>query len=354
VADLAMSEPQPTPPSPLRVRLLWLPEALPGTLFAALDVVLTAARVAQLQRPGEPSRISWQCVSASGRALPTPYASAPKPARGEPAQSLLVIPGLGADNAPQLGDVAKRSSAALRLIERHAAEGGWVAACSTGMLLPAELGLLDGGRLAAPWAYQSWFTRRYPACDFTAGEPMGAVGRSFTCVAPALVTEFMLRVIGHVHSPDLAQACSQVLLYQAQRQQLTPDLVANQWLTRTSDSPAWRAMQWLQANVDKPYRLEPLAEVAAASTRTLLRHFRQVTGMTPLDYLHALRIERAKMLLEATLHGIPAIAESCGYADAASFRRLFQRETGMTLSAYRARYALRARRTFWRVEPKGR
>ena len=343
--------------TPLHVRLLWLPQALPGTLFAALDVLRVAAQVAALQRPGSPRELSWQIVSAGGRAMPSPF-SPPRSTKPEgrrvprrpPAQSLLLIPALAADNAPHLGETVARATTALRLVERHAQAGGWVAACGGGIVVPAELGLLDGHRVAAPWVYQSWMGRRYPRCDFSADDSMGTAGRVFTCVAPASMTEFMLRVLGHLHDPDLAQASSQVLLHQPLRQQLTPTLVASQWITKTSDSPVYRAMQWLQANVDKPYRLAPVAAAAAASERTLLRHFRQVTGMTPLDYLHHLRIERAKMLLEVTLHGVPGIAEACGYSDTASFRRLFQRKTGMSLSEYRSRYTLRARRPHWRVE----
>jgi transcriptional regulator GlxA family with amidase domain len=348
-----MTDTAPTPlRTPLHVRLLWLPQALPGTLFAALDVLRAAAQVAELQRPGQARTLSWQIVSATGRSMPSPFAHASgrRAPRRPPAQSLLLIPALAADNAPQLGETVERATAALRLVERHAQAGGWVAACSSGMVVLAELGLLDGQRVAAPWVYQSWLARRYPRADFSADESMGAVGRLFTCIAPSLATEFVLRVLGHLHDPDLAQACSQVLLHQPLRQQLTPSLVASQWITRTADSPVYRAMQWLQAHVDQPYRLAPVAEAAAASERTLLRHFRHVTGMTPLDYLHHLRIERAKMLLEVTLHGINGIAEACGYSDTASFRRLFHRETGMSLSEYRSRYTLRARRAHWRVE----
>lgn len=343
--------------TPLHVRLLWLPQALPGTLFAALDVLRAAAQIAALQRPGASRELSWQIVSANGRSMPSPFSPPGASRQGgrrapsrPPEQSLLLIPSLAADNAPHLGETVSKATAALRLVERHAQAGGWVAACSSGMVMLAELGLLDGHRVAAPWIYQSWMARRYPRCDFSADESMGTADRLFTCVAPASMTEFMLRVLGHLHDPDLAQACSQVLLHQPLRQQLTPTLVASQWITKTSDSPVYRAMQWLQANVDKPYRLAPVAAAAAASERTLLRHFRQVTGMTPLDYLHHLRIERAKMLLEVTLHGVPGIAEACGYSDTASFRRLFHRETGMSLSEYRSRYTLRSRRSHWRVE----
>jgi len=44
------------------------------------------------------------------------------------------------------------------------------------------------------------------------------------------------------------------------------------------------------------------------------------------------------------------VAEACGYSDAAAFRRLFQRATGMSMSSYRARFALRSQRRYWRVE----
>ncbi|HBO83258.1 MAG TPA: AraC family transcriptional regulator, partial [Cupriavidus sp.] len=48
-----MADPATTSNHPLHVKLLWLPDAMPGTLFGALDVLRTAAGVAQLQRPGE-------------------------------------------------------------------------------------------------------------------------------------------------------------------------------------------------------------------------------------------------------------------------------------------------------------
>jgi transcriptional regulator GlxA family with amidase domain len=56
-----------------------------------------------------------------------------------------------------------------------------------------------------------------------------------------------------------------------------------------------------------------VAEAAASSERTLLRHCHAATGRTPLEHLQGLRVERAKLLLETTLHGLgDAIAEACG------------------------------------------
>lgn len=341
------------PAAPLHVKLLWLPSAMPGTLFSTLDVLRTAAGVAQLQRPGAPARLTWEIVGANGRpvrmSLPGLTPSAPRRSVTRGTQVLLVVPGLMASSAPHLGELTN-DPATLRLLTRHAQAGGWIASIYTGMTFPLMLGLLDGARCGAPWMFQSWFAQRFPACDLSSDEPIGLHAQVFHCVAPALQTEFMLRVLGHLHDPDLAQTVARLLLYQPERQQWVPELVSQRWLGKTADSPVYRAIGWLQAHVDEPYRLSAVARAASVSERTLLRHFRQVTGQTPLEYLHTLRVERARMLLEVTLHGTQAIAEACGYTDAAAFRRLFQRTMRMSMSEYRTRFALRTRRRYWRME----
>ena len=161
----------------------------------------------------------------------------------------------------------------------------------------------------------------------------------------------MAALVGRLLHPDVEEGCLQVLQYQQRRQRITSEL-SGEWLTPTADSPVYRATQWLQANLEQPYNLQALAEAAATSERTLLRHFRQAVGMTPLEYLHKLRVERAKVMMEVSLHNFHTIAAACGYSDAGSFRRLFQQATGMNPSVYRERFALRARRPHWKVEQK--
>ncbi|GMG93954.1 helix-turn-helix domain-containing protein [Cupriavidus metallidurans] len=348
-----MADPATTSNHPLHVKLLWLPDAMPGTLFGALDVLRTAAGVAQLQRPGESNLLTWEIIGGNGRALPAPLPGlqAVPARRGQRhGRTLMIVPGLMAHSAPHLSEMVTNDTVTQRTIARHVDAGGWLAAIYSGMVYPLALGLLDGARCGAPWMFQSSLAQRFPGCDLSSDEPIGLHERVFHCVAPALLTEFMLRVLGHLHDPDLAQTVSRLLLYQQERQQWVPELVSQRWLGKTTDSPVYRAIGWLQAHVDEPYRLGAVAEAAAVSERTLLRHFRQVTGQTPLDYLHRLRVERARMLLEVTLHGTQAIAEACGYSDAAAFRRLFQRAMQMSMSEYRTRFALRTRRRYWRVE----
>lgn len=344
----------PPPPPLLDVRLLWLPEAMPGTLFAALDVLRAALLLHRLRHPGQPAPLRWRIVDATGRRITNnPFADGPPSRdRRQAQQHLLIVPGLAAEDAPHLGELMARHGSALRLLQQHATDGGWIAACFTGLVMPVHLGLLDGQRISAPWPHQSWLARVYPRCDFGGTEAITQHQRIFSCVAPALCTEFMLRVLAELLGEDIAQSCGQVMLHQPERQQSAPALAKRQWLVRTTDSPVHRAMQWLQDHIEESYCLKDVATAAATSERSLLRQFRLVTGQTPLQHLHQIRIARAKLLLETTLHGLDAIAQACGYADTASLRRLFLRETGLSMSAHRERHALRSPHTHWQVRAR--
>ena len=60
--------------------------------------------------------------------------------------------------------------------------------------------------------------------------------------------------------------------------------------------------------------------------------------MSPIEYVHTLRLEEAKQLLESGDAPLEAIAEQVGYEDAAFFGRLFRRKVGVTPIQYRKRF----------------
>ena len=83
--------------------------------------------------------------------------------------------------------------------------------------------------------------------------------------------------------------------------------------------------------------------VAAVSSRTLIRHFRDATGLTPLAYIQKARVEEAKSLLSTGNLAPQKIVDRVGDADMNSFRRLFREHTGMTPHDYREKFRVRAR-----------
>ena len=69
--------------------------------------------------------------------------------------------------------------------------------------------------------------------------------------------------------------------------------------------------------------------------------FKQITGMSPYQFLVRVRIENARKLLMNCDDTLYAIAEQCGFGDAGSFIRHFKRITGQTPGELRAQHRKR-------------
>jgi AraC-like DNA-binding protein len=60
--------------------------------------------------------------------------------------------------------------------------------------------------------------------------------------------------------------------------------------------------------------------------------------MSPLEYVHTLRLEESKQMLEGGDEPIEAIALAVGYEDPGYFTRLFKRKVNLTPAQYRRRF----------------
>jgi transcriptional regulator GlxA family with amidase domain len=93
----------------------------------------------------------------------------------------------------------------------------------------------------------------------------------------------------------------------------------------------------MQQHHAEPIDLKRLAAQANCSPRTLLRRFKSSTGLTPNDYLQRLRIGAAQNALRQPAHSLEQVAEQVGYADRATFAKLFKQLCGETPGAFRRR-----------------
>jgi transcriptional regulator GlxA family with amidase domain len=82
-----------------------------------------------------------------------------------------------------------------------------------------------------------------------------------------------------------------------------------------------------------------MIERSGLTPRTFSRRFLAATRSRPIDYVHAIRIEQARELLECGNDAVDDVGFSVGYEDPTFFRRLFKRTTGLTPAAYRRKYA---------------
>ena len=99
--------------------------------------------------------------------------------------------------------------------------------------------------------------------------------------------------------------------------------------------------RWLERNYASNAPVTELARMTSKSQRSLTRIFRREIGLSPLDYVHVIRIEEAKSLLDSSCMSAQEIALRVGYQDAIYFSRVFQRNTGVSPRRYRRRLAWR-------------
>jgi AraC family transcriptional activator of mtrCDE len=98
-----------------------------------------------------------------------------------------------------------------------------------------------------------------------------------------------------------------------------------------------RAVDAVVRAPEKPWTLDSLAQVCNVSRATLARRFSQL-GMTPLELVTTLRMERAARLLRQDGLSAAAVAEQCGYASQAAFGRVFTQQFGIGPGAYRRQH----------------
>lgn len=81
-------------------------------------------------------------------------------------------------------------------------------------------------------------------------------------------------------------------------------------------------------NVDKPLRIEELAEMANMGISTFHRHFKEVTAMSPLQFQKQLRLQEARRLLMSESTDAADVAFRVGYESASQFSREYSRMFG--------------------------
>ena len=86
------------------------------------------------------------------------------------------------------------------------------------------------------------------------------------------------------------------------------------------------------------YSMQVSLKVGQSSMQFNMRRFKRAAGGRPIDYVHMLRIEKAKEMLEGSNNTVDEIGHKVGYEDPASFRRIFKRKVSLTPSVYRQKF----------------
>ncbi|MEJ2405160.1 MAG: helix-turn-helix domain-containing protein [Candidatus Thiodiazotropha sp.] len=210
-----------------------------------------------------------------------------------------------------------------------------IAASCYGTFVLAETGLLDGRRATSTWWLRSVFEARYPKIKLNVDQALIDGDRLITAGAMTAHIDLSLHLLRRLKGDTLTRQVGSIMLIDEARSSQLPFMALQR---RFADILIDKAISHMEAHMSDPLSSDNLAESLHISYRTLHRRFQAITGMPPQKYYQALRIERAKELLETTQKSIDQIALETGYVDTTSFRRLFARITSVSPTRYRQRF----------------
>jgi AraC-like DNA-binding protein len=86
-----------------------------------------------------------------------------------------------------------------------------------------------------------------------------------------------------------------------------------------------RAMEYIEANWDKPLTIEVLAEVTESSARSLFATFRTSRGCSPMAFVRHFRLLRAReiLALAAPATSVSSVASRCGFQSPGHFAKKY-------------------------------
>ena len=114
---------------------------------------------------------------------------------------------------------------------------------------------------------------------------------------------------------------------------------STQIVTEPIDDETRAALELIQREACNGLTAERVLSCYTCSRGPAVRKFRRATGHSILTEIHAVRLERAKVMLGNHNQQLCSISDFCGFASAHTFRQFFLRKTGMTMSAWRRRQA---------------
>lgn len=152
-------------------------------------------------------------------------------------------------------------------------------------------------------------------CAVAAGDLNGPVG------------EVLARLVGLLRTPgDVGMLAShyEAELYYRLLQSPMGDTLCQIGQRNDRFQQLKTAADWLAANHSEPMHIPDLAAAAGMSVTSFHRHFKAVTGFSPLAFQRHIRLVEARKLLAAGTANVSRVAYQLGYHSPSQFSREYK------------------------------
>ncbi|MGH8389483.1 MAG: AraC family transcriptional regulator N-terminal domain-containing protein [Pseudomonas sp.] len=180
---------------------------------------------------------------------------------------------------------------------------------------------LDVGMLAEVLSKGGLPAKRHPSMSTGAG-----IGSMSPALEGALD-----RLLALLDEPEAIPVLAPLILREIHYRLLNTDQGARLRQIIAVDGQGYRiakAIDWLKVNYTTALRIDELAARVQMSTPTFHHHFRQLTGMSPLQYQKWLRLNEARRLMLTERLDVSRAAFAVGYESPSQFSREYGRLFG--------------------------
>jgi len=231
----------------------------------------------------------------------------------------------------------KLNYAAIPWLTEQYHAGAEIASFCTGAFLLGATGLLNGKIATTHVDACKDFAAAFPAIKLKSEKTVTQDGRLYTSGGATCSFHLMLHLLQIHCNKDIAIRVAK--LYSIDMDRHTQAYFSTFQISQNHDD---NLVAMAQRKIETAYHntgtIEEMIKDIPASRRNIVRRFKQVTGITPIEYLQHTRIAAAKKLLEQTTEQMTEVIFKSGYNDPKAFRKVFRKTVGMTPSEYREKF----------------
>ncbi|OAN74640.1 AraC family transcriptional regulator [Sulfitobacter sp. EhC04] len=218
-------------------------------------------------------------------------------------------------------------------------EGSRVCSICAGAFVLAESGLLQGRRVTTHWAFAKHLAQSYQDIEVADRNLVLDDGDVISAGGILAWTDLGLTLVERLFGRSTMLSTARFLVIQPPRATQLPftEFIP---VFDHGDAAILRVQHHIHADLTASLNLNDLSDVARLGRRTFMRRFAKATSLNPTEYIQQARVAKARGVLELTNRPLDQVAWEVGYKDPSAFSKIFQRISGVSVSAYRHQFGV--------------
>lgn len=229
---------------------------------------------------------------------------------------------------------ALKQTELLRYLQNAAKKAERYGSICAGTFVLAHAGLIDEKCVSTHWQASAQLAKLYPQAQVHEQALYSIDGNLWTSAGASTGIDMALAMVEQDHGSTVMGDVAKKLVLYAKRPGYQSQFSQVLQAQTDADGHFSDLIIWLQEHLNTAIRVADMAQQCGMSERNFHRKFTEQLGITPAKLVENLRLERAKILLEANL-APKVVAQKIGFQSESAFRSAFRSRFGITPNHHR-------------------